>query len=376
MNSLSKVTAFAFVKAVASSLGVPLLFASCCVLASLAASGMDGEQAPEKTVPVIARDAGKAVVLVVASDSSGSKISQGSGFIVSPDGKVATNFHVIKGCSSAIVKFTDGAFYRVAGVLATDPGKDIAVLKIEASAKEFPFLVVADSDQVQVGEHVVAIGSPLALLELTGNTDISTESTVSDGIISGKRNWEGHGIIVLQTTAPISHGSSGGALLNMQGQVLGITSMMMGEGQNINFVIPAKYVAPMLSAETLKPLEQGESAKSDQQHQENSLDQFVGTYTGMWESRYGGSGVAVLNVTMDSGSLKARVAITGSPVGYKGDSLFIAVKDFGDGVLTVDMEAVNSPLSASGIFRNGAFIGDFRFRYRLTVDRGQWVLKK
>jgi hypothetical protein len=162
----------------------------------------------------------------------------------------------------------------------------------------------------------------------------------------------------------------------MQGQVLGITSMMMGEGQNINFVIPAKYVAPMLSAETLKPLEQGESAKSDQQHQENSLDQFVGTYTGMWESRYGGSGVAVLNVTMDSGSLKARVAITGSPVGYKGDSLFIAVKDFGDGVLTVDMEAVNSPLSASGIFRNGAFIGDFRFRYRLTVDRGQWVLKK
>jgi S1-C subfamily serine protease len=69
-------------------------------------------------------------------------------------------------------------------------------------------------------------------------------------------------ITVLQTTAPISHGSSGGALLNLQGQVLGITSMMMGEGQNINFAIPAKYVSFMLSAETLRPLEQEESAKS------------------------------------------------------------------------------------------------------------------
>jgi hypothetical protein len=356
---------------------LPLLFATCCVLAPLSASAITNrQQAPDKPIPVIARDAGKAVVLVVASDCSDSKISQGSGFIVSQDGKVVTNFHVIKGCSSAIVKFSDGAFYQVAGVQATDPTKDVAILKIEATTKEFPFLVLADSDQVQVGEHVIAIGSPLALLGLTNDADISTESTVSDGIISGKRNWEGHGITVLQTTAPISHGSSGGALLNLQGQVLGITSMMMGEGQNINFAIPAKYVAFMLSAETLKPLGQEASAKSEQQRQENPLDQFVGTYTGMWQSRYGGSGVAVLNVDADSGNLKAHVAITGSPVGYKGDSLTITVKDFGGGFLTVDMKADNSPLSASGIFRNGAFVGDFRFRYRLTVDRGQWVLKK
>jgi hypothetical protein len=356
---------------------LPLLFATCCIVASLSVvARIDGHQAPEKSIPAIARDAGKAVVLVVASDSSGTKISQGSGFIVSPVGKVATNFHVIKGCSSAIVKFTDGAFYQVAGVFATDPTKDIAILKIETSAKQFPFLVLADSDQAQVGEHVVAIGSPLALLGLTRDADISTESTVSDGIISGNREWEGHGISVLQTTAPISHGSSGGALLNLQGQVLGITSMMMGEGQNINFAVPAKYVGFMLSTEEVKPLGQAESAKREQSGHEDSLDQFIGTYTGMWQSRYGGSGVAVLNVIADSGNLKARVAITGSPVGYKGDSLAVTIKEFGDGILTVDMKADNSPLTASGIFRNGAFVGDFRFRYRLTVDRGQWVLKK
>jgi hypothetical protein len=343
--------------------------------AQATAATIGGEQAAEKTIPVIARDAGKAIVLVVASNCPGNMVAQGSGFVISSEGVVVTNFHVIKECSSAIIKFADGAFYQVAGVLATDPTKDIAVLKIDSRAKEFPFLVIADSDQVQVGEHVVAIGSPLALLELAGNTNISTESTVSDGIISGKREWEGHGITVLQTTAPISHGSSGGALLDLRGQVLGITTMGMDAGQNINFVVPAKYVTSMLSAEKLTPLGNAESANSEKDHHESSLDQFVGTYTGMWQSRYG-AGLAVLNVTVDSGSLAARVAITGSPTGYKGDSLMVTVKDFGGGVLTVDMKAKNSPLSASGVFRNGAFIGDYRFRYRLAVDKGQWSLRK
>jgi hypothetical protein len=333
------------------------------------------EQATDQTIPVIARDAGKAIVLVVASNCSGDQVTQGSGFVISSDGRVATNFHVIRGCSSAIIKFADGSFYQVAGVLATDATKDIAILKIAASGKEFPFLVMADSDQVQVGEHVVAIGSPLALQGLTGSAEISTESTVSDGIISGKRDWEGHGISLLQTTAPVSHGSSGGALLNMRGQVLGITTMAIGQGQNLNFAVPAKYVTSMSSMETLKPLGSTEAINSHQERQENSIDQFNGTYTGIWQSRYG-SGIAVLHVRTVSGSLKADVAITGSPVGYRGDSLLVTVKDFGDGVLNVEMRAENSPLSASGVFRNGAFVGDYSFKFRKGVDRGQWTLKK
>jgi hypothetical protein len=164
-------------------------------------------------------------------------------------------------------------------------------------------------------------------------------------------------------------------LLDLQGQVLGITTMGMGEGQNINFVVPAKYVTSMLSVERLTPLGNVESANSEKDHHGDSLDQFVGTYAGMWQSQYG-SGIAVLNVTADGEGLTARVAITGSPTGYKGDSLAVTVKDFGGGVLTVDMKAKNSPLSASGIFRNGAFVGDYRFRYRLTVDKGSWALKK
>lgn len=339
------------------------------------AKNHQGGQADEKTIPVIAQDAGKAIVLVVASDCPDKKVFQGSGFIVNPDGTVVTNFHVIDGCSSAIVKFTDGSFYQIAGVLAVDPTKDIALLKIDASRKDFPFLVIADSDHAEVGEHVVAIGSPLELLELAGSSDISTEATVSDGIISGKRDWEGHGISVLQTTAPISHGSSGGALLDMQGQVLGITTMMMGDAQNINFVVPAKYVTSMISAETLKPLGAIAPASSEKGHIENPLDQFVGTYTGMWVSRYG-SGVVVLNVATANEKLTARVAITGSPIGYGGDALEITVKEFGDGILTVEMKGEHSPLTASGIFRDGKFIGDYRFRYRLSVDRGQWALKK
>ncbi len=343
--------------------------------------GLVAEKPAEKTISAIALDAGKAIVLVVASDCPGNKVMQGSGFIVRQDGAVATNFHVIRGCSSAVVKFMDGAFYQVAGVLATDPTKDIAILKIEASRRDFPFLMVADSDKAEVGERVIAIGSPLALLEMAGASELSTESTVSDGIISGKRDWQGHGITVLQTTAPISHGSSGGALLDLQGQVLGITTMTMGEAQNINFVVPAKYVTSMLTAETLRPLGQAELTDNKQEspeRQESALDQFAGTYTGTWQSRYGavGAGAIVLNVATDDGRLlRARVAITGSPI-FSGDTLAVTVKDFGGGVLTVEMKGEHSPLAASGIFRDGKFLGDYRFRYRLSVDRGQWALKK
>ena len=98
----------------------------------------------------------------------------GSGFLVSADGKIITNYHVIKGANSAIVKLTDGAFFPVKGVLTWDADKDLAVIKV--TGKNLPFLELANSDGVPVGTHVVAIGSPLGL-----------EGTVSDGIVSAMR---------------------------------------------------------------------------------------------------------------------------------------------------------------------------------------------
>ncbi len=171
-------------------------------LFALSAASQNPEQL-KKDIPALTRESVKAVVLVVASDKAGKEIRQGSGFVVTNDGKVVTNYHVIVGSASVVIKFPNGAFYLIEGVLAADQERDAVILK--ASGKDFPFLNLGDSEQVQVGEEVVAIGSPLAL-----------EATVSNGIVSSIRELEQEKLKVIQTTAPISPGSSGGALLNLK----------------------------------------------------------------------------------------------------------------------------------------------------------------
>lgn len=195
----------------------------------------------KKDIATISHDAQKAVFLIVVSNASGREIGQGSGVVVSNDGKVITNYHVIDGASSAVIKFPNGAFFLIEGVLAADMAKDIAVLK--ASGSDFPTVALGDSDKVQVGEEVVSIGSPLSL-----------EATVSNGIISSIRELKDENQRLFQTTAPISPGSSGGALLNMGGELIGITTAEMVGGQNLNFAVPINVVKPLLSASSPRKL--------------------------------------------------------------------------------------------------------------------------
>ena len=189
--------------------------------------------APRKDIPSIARSANGSIVSIVMSDKSGQPVAQGSGFLVSKDGLIVTNYHVIAEGSSAIVKLPDGAFYVVDGVLASDKTRDIAIVK--AQGQKFRTLPLGDSDEVQVGEGVVAIGNPLSL-----------ESTVSNGIISGIREVKDEGGKYLQITAPISPGSSGGPLFNMAGEVIGITTLYLKGGENLNFAIPINEAKRLL----------------------------------------------------------------------------------------------------------------------------------
>jgi hypothetical protein len=192
---------------------------------------------PRKDIPAIAKAANGAIVSIVMSDKDGHAIAQGSGFLISNDGVTLTNYHVIAEGSSAVVKFPDGAFYVVDGVLASDKARDIAVIK--AHGQNFRPLPLGNSDRVQVGEDVVAIGNPLSL-----------ESTVSNGIVSGIRAVEENGGKYLQITAPISPGSSGGPLFNMAGEVIGITTMYLKGGENLNFAIPINDAKRLLLAES------------------------------------------------------------------------------------------------------------------------------
>ena len=211
-----------------------------CLLSSLAIKPFLGQSRPAQsggqlTVTEIVRQTSAAVVQIVVSDESGKEFALGSGFIVSADGKIVTNFHVIEGAHSAVAKLANGSYFPIAGVLAADADRDLVLLQVEESG--LPFLTLGSTAGLQVGDQVVAIGSPLGL-----------EGTVSDGIVSAIRN-EAQGKHWIQTTAPVSHGNSGGPLLDMRGKVVGVISAGVdpGEGQNLNFAIPSDEVKLLFS---------------------------------------------------------------------------------------------------------------------------------
>ncbi len=184
-----------------------------------------------RSIPEIAGQVSKSVVVIEVRDTGDRDFAMGSGFIVRQDGVIVTNRHVIEGASAASVTLSNGDIYDAVLVADADKRKDIAILRIKAL--NLPVAKLGDSDKLEVGQHVIAIGNPSGL---TGS--------VSYGFVCAVRQLVGFKLI--QTTAPISHGSSGGPLLNDAGEVVGITADILEEGQNLNLAVPANYVTPLL----------------------------------------------------------------------------------------------------------------------------------
>ncbi|MFA4992842.1 MAG: trypsin-like peptidase domain-containing protein [Candidatus Omnitrophota bacterium] len=175
--------------------------------------------------------ASPAIVMITTVSNSGSGL--GSGFLISSDGTIVTNYHVIKGAEGLGVKFAqDKELVTNISVIKTDAVRDIALIKVNTPINATP-LSLGDSEQITVGERVVAIGNPKGL-----------QNTVSDGLVSAVRDADG--VKQIQISVPISPGSSGGALINMRGQVIGITSSGVDQAQNLNFAIPINYVKEYL----------------------------------------------------------------------------------------------------------------------------------
>jgi tetratricopeptide (TPR) repeat protein len=182
----------------------------------------------------LAKKARPAVFLLAVSDADGKEIANGTGFLVSSDGKLITNHHVIENAVSAVAKAENGGLFPVEGVLADDPKNDLVLLKLKG--KDLPFLTLGNSDKVEVGTRIAVIGSPLGL-----------EGTLSEGIVSGIRGEVGQDAWV-QITAAISPGSSGSPVLGTGGEVLGVAAMVIRGGQSLNFAIPARFVKGVLQA--------------------------------------------------------------------------------------------------------------------------------
>jgi S1-C subfamily serine protease len=182
-----------------------------------------------------------AVFFIKIYDIKDTAIKTGSGFFIDKDGLAVTNFHVINGAARAVITTADGKDYDVTGVYDYSKDKDLAFLKVDGGGS-FPFLKTAYSDTVVTGADAYAIGSPLGF-----------KNTISKGIISSaERTLDGHTYI--QTTAAISPGSSGGALLDSFGRVIGVTTMTATGAQNINLAAPIELTGSFETT-TLKTLQ-------------------------------------------------------------------------------------------------------------------------
>lgn len=187
----------------------------------------------------IARRYSGSVVTVLTEDGNHQSLALGSGFVVE-NGRVVTNYHVIEGARFATVVTSTGAKHEVNGTIGVSAANDLAILSVPGLSGT----VTLSSDSVQIGERVYAIGSPEGLT-----------NSLSEGIVSGVRVVNQQSLI--QVTAPISAGSSGGPMINERGEVIGVAVGAITSGQNLNFAIPVRQLNTLLaSAREIRPLNQ------------------------------------------------------------------------------------------------------------------------
>ena len=175
-----------------------------------------------------------AVFMIETFDENGRSIRTASGFFLTSTGMALTNFHVFDFAESATVTLTNGNVYNIDGFYSVCMRSNLAVFSIDAEYDNFSTLTLGDSDLVETGNLIYALGSPMQLM-----------NSLSSGVVSS-RNREVNGRYYIQFSAPISFGSGGSALLNSLGQVIGITYLSFTGGQNLNLAVPINRFRDMV----------------------------------------------------------------------------------------------------------------------------------
>lgn len=204
-------------------------FQKSAILSLLIIITCSGELSAQRSTSQLYKDVAPAVVLI-RTESGG-----GTGFFVSSDGLVVTSHHVIYGRTSVTIQTADGREFDGVELLAVDIERDLAVLKV--SAKPKVFLELSDKE-ASVGDSIVVIGNPLAAKELA--------ATISTGIVSGLRNLTDN-TRILQITAPVSPGNSGGPVFSDDGKVIGVISFKLPRGDALNFAIRSEYAKKLMT---------------------------------------------------------------------------------------------------------------------------------
>lgn len=201
--------------------------------------GVAIEIVKEKTKEKRIKNNLKAVALIISRGAEKDMVIQGSGVFIDSNGTLVTSYHVVREADLKTLraKLPSGAYYLIRNVINTDEKSDIAIVKFDAI--ETPYVELGNSKEIHPGEEITVLGAPSGL-----------ESTVSTGVISNPER-KLNGFELIQFTAPVSPGSSGGGLFNRSGKIIGVVAATVGlsESQNLNFAIPINSVKDMLQKE-------------------------------------------------------------------------------------------------------------------------------
>ena len=243
---------------------------------------------PADWVERIVRQCQKSVVVITVTGRDGKQDGLGSGFVVSSDGLIATNLHVIGEARPIQVRTNDGKRYDVTSVEATDRVLDLALVRV--NARDLPALPLGDSDKLRQGQRVVALGNPLGL-----------EHSVVSGVVSGSREIDGRPMI--QLAIPIEPGNSGGPLLDDQGQVHGLLTMKSLVTANLGFAVKVNALKPLVEKPNPVPMTQWLTI--------GTLDpqEWTTLFGSTWRQRAG------------------RLSVEGKGAGFGGRSLCLAVAE-------------------------------------------------
>ena len=186
-------------------------------------------------IPALVQKAKPAIVEILTYDQQNKLLKTGTGFFISPDGELLTNYHVISGGSFITAKTPNGAVFFLKSIVTASKTYDVA--KLQFVATDVPYLTLGSSSSAVEGQRILVIGNPEGL-----------EGTVSDGIISAFRAAR----TMIQITAPVSPGSSGSPVLDESGNVIGIATQVSKEGQNLNFAISSETIQDAIAESTVE----------------------------------------------------------------------------------------------------------------------------
>jgi len=229
-----------------------------------------GSKAVNLTPKDIAQRSSPAIVQIEVGD--GDVRATGTGFILDKNGLIASNLHVVRGSKAIKVKLYGGEIYQVQQIAGFDPGRDLALLRIQP-AKALPTVRLGDSDAMVAGDQIVAIGNPLGVFDYSVSSglvsqvrpvctmqqvehykankphfdELLAKQKRTDAETEELQNACPQELKILQISAPISQGSSGGPLFNQHGEVVGVTTAIITAGQNINLAIPTNYLKPIVA---------------------------------------------------------------------------------------------------------------------------------